>query len=287
MPRISPTPRSGDTPRARALGQELRAAREAIEPKLTTRALGERLGGRANSTIVRWENGHVAPSVADTAAVLQELGVTGDDRDRILELAAEVADPNWLAPGIDQQLGMLIDYERTAEDLTEVNLTVPPGLLQTPEFARSIMRADGLAADQAVQRVMLRMARRDVLTGPRRKPFLALVGEYAVRHLACPRNVALPQLQALLHWGEQDNITIQVIPYAAAWTPAHVGPFMLLTFDRTGDVVVVEHYRSSATITDRQDVADYRAAVDVIRGAAMSPEESARLIAEVVTEMEQ
>lgn len=69
MPRIGLTPRSGDTPRARALGQELRRAREAAS--LTTRQLAERLGHTANSKVVRWEQGHTPPSVADAASALQ------------------------------------------------------------------------------------------------------------------------------------------------------------------------------------------------------------------------
>lgn len=277
--------RKGDTPRARALGVELRNARDTAG--ISTRDLAVRVGWGVggNVKITRAENGQSPLSATDTAMLLGHLGVTGTHYSRIMELAAEVADPNWLAPGIDPQLGMLADYERTAAHVGEVNLLDIPGLLQTADVARAIMADAGLTKEAAAQRVMMRMARRDVLTGPSPTPFLALIGEHAIRHIPGGRPVAREQLRHLLYWGGQPHVTIQVVPADAGWTPARVGPFVLLEFDGTRPVVVVEHYRSSATITDRRDVADYQTAVDMVRRVAMSPEESAELIAKVAEEM--
>ena len=245
--------------------------------------VGWGVGG--NVKITRAENGQSPLDATDTAMLLGHLGVKGPEYNRIMELVSEVADPNWLAPGIDRQLAMLADYERTAAHIGEVNLLDIPGLLQTQDVARAIMTDAGLTKEAAAQRVMMRIARRDVLTGPNPTPFLALVGEHAIRHIPGGRMVALGQLRHLLYWGEQNHVTVQVVPADAGWTPARVGPFVLLEFDEARDVVVVEHYRSSATITDKRDVADYQAAVDLIRRVAMSPEESSRLIAEVTEEM--
>lgn len=283
MPRSS-APRANDTPRARALGSELRAARQ--RAGLTTRALAAVLGHPGNSRIVRWETGHTAPTAEDTATVLGVLEVTGDDRTRILQLAREVADPNWLSTGVDRQLGMLIDYEREATAITEVNLVLIPGLLQTPEMARSIFNEAGIP--QVEQRVMMRMGRQSVLAGEEPAAFTALIGEYALRYppTSMPA-VAAGQLRRLLYWSSLEHITVQVIPLASRWTPAREGAFVLLEFTNANPVVHLEHYRSTATLTDLADVHDYQTAAERVRRAAMSPEDSARLIAEIAGEMQE
>lgn len=285
MTRIS-TGRSrvNGTPRALALGGALREIREAA--KLTQRQLAERLHHPNNTRVAMWETGKRPPSEADAASVLAVLDVSGVGRERLLAMAREVADPNWLAPGADAHFAEHVDYERSSLNLTVANVTAPPGLLQTADFARSIMMADGLTRAEAEQFVMMRMARRDVITGPDAKPFVAFIGESAIRKMPCPPTIAVGQLRALEHWAKQPNVTIQVIPYSAGWTPAHAGAFMLLKFEQVRDVVLVDHYASSMFLTSKQDTARYRTAVEKIRRVAMSPEDTSKLIAEVTQEME-
>ena len=276
--------RVNGTPRALALGGALKELRASAG--LTQRQLADRLHHPNNTRIALWETGKRPPSEADTASVLAVLDVSGVERDRLLAMAREAADPNWLAPGADAHFAMHVDYERSSHRLTEANLTMPPGLLQTAAFARAIMLEDGLTRSEAEQFVLMRVARRDVITGPDAKPFAAFVGEFAIRDMPCTRDVALGQLRALQHWSRQPNVTIQVIPNTV-WTPARGGAFMLLEFEQARDVVIVEQYASSVFMTERHDTSRYQAAVEKIRRVAMSPEDSSRLIAEVIQEMEQ
>jgi transcriptional regulator with XRE-family HTH domain len=268
-----------------ALGGAIREIRAAAG--LTQRQLADRLHHPNNTRIALWETGKRPPSEADAASVLAVLDVSGIERDRLLAMAREVADQNWLAPSADAHFAEHVDYERSSRTLTVANVTGPPGLVQTADYARSIMISDGLTAGEAEQFVLMRMARRDVITGPDAKPLVAYIGEYAIRHMPCPPGIALGQLRALEHWAQQPNVTIQAIPYAAGWTPAHAGAFMLLEFEKARDVILVDHYASSMFLTAKQDTARYRTAVDKIHRVAMSPEDTSRLIAEVVQEMEQ
>lgn len=274
---------TANTPRARALGAELKAARERVG--LSTRELGAQLN-RQNSHISRWETGRLAPSVENTAAVLGILGVTGADRDRILDLARAASDPNWVSPGVQRHLAALREYERTATRMTNVEPLVIPGLLQTSEYAWSIMVAAGATTGEADHRVTYRMGRRDVLT--RRNPVHldAIIGEAALRYPPCDHAVMVEQLHHLRKWSELDNVTVQVIPQRSGYLPSLEGAFVLIEFDRDDPVVQIEHYRSATTITDQGDVSDYQAAADTLRRAAMSPEESVGLIAEIADEME-
>lgn len=275
---------SADTPRARALGAELRQAREA--QGLTTRQLGKKLN-RSGSHISRWETGKLVPSEADTATVLSVLGINeGDDRDQLLELARDAADPNWVAVGVHRHLAVLAEYERTATTITNVQPLMIPGLLQTADYARSIMLSAGATRGEAEQRVTYRMGRRDILTRAAPVELHAIIGESALRYSPCERSVMAEQLRQLLKWSALDNVTIQAVSLDHGYSPSLEGPFVLLQFDKARPVVQLEHYRSATTLTDGSDVKDYQNAAEALRRDAMSPVSTTELIAEIVDEME-
>ncbi|MCA1185543.1 MULTISPECIES: helix-turn-helix transcriptional regulator [unclassified Saccharopolyspora] len=276
-------PSTADTPRARQLGAELRAARKAAG--LSTSELGTRLG-RSHTHVSRWENGKLTPREADVGAVLGILGVTGDERERLLQLARDAGDPNWVAPGVGKQLTVLTEYERTAQRITDVEPLLIPGLLQTGNYARSIMRGAGATRGEADKRVTYRLGRRDVLS--RRTPVAlnAIIGEHALRYPPCEPAVMVEQLRHLSEWVQRDNVEAQVLPLGGGYSPALEGPFVLIEFSRDKPVVHLEHYRSSTTITDAKDVQDYQNAAERLRGMAMSREASAALVAEITDQME-
>jgi transcriptional regulator with XRE-family HTH domain len=276
------TPTSGRS-RALQLGAELRDARK--RAGMTVAHLADVLGYH-HSTISRWERGESTPSEADTAAVLAILGVTGQEREQVVELARHDGILDWVAPGIGKQLAALIEYERIAHTITEVNPLLIPGLLQTREYAISLMLSGGLPRGQAEQGAVVRMCRQEVLT--RRKPatFVAIIGEQAVRHLACDDEAMVEQLHHLLAMAERPNIHIQILPFNARFTPALEGQFVLLEFDRDKPLVQLQSYRSTSMITNMLAVQGYQDAVDSIRRHAMSPQQSIELVQEIVKGLE-
>jgi hypothetical protein len=94
------------------------------------------------------------------------------------------------------------------------------------------------------------------------------------------------QLRHLLAMGKLDPITVRLVALDGEWHPGHSGPFLLYKFGIQSPIVYLEHHRSGAFLGDEADVAAYESAVDVIRREAMSPEESADRIADVLSEME-
>lgn len=274
---------SADTPRARALGAELRRARE--RKKLTTRALAAMIG-RNGSHISRWEQGKLIPTEADTATVLAHLGVNGEERDRLLELARDAADPDWLAPGIDKQLAVLTEYERTAQTIIEIEPLLVPGLLQTAGYANAVISAFGATRGEADHRTMIRIGRQHVLTDPQPVELVAVIGEYALRYPPCSSVIMVEQLRHLTKMSTMDNVTLQVLPMHHGAAAALMGPWILIEFEKATPVVYLEHYSSSATITEQKSVKTYRAAADTLRGLAMSPTDSAGLIARIIKETE-
>jgi hypothetical protein len=241
---------------------------------------------RSSSHISRWENGKLIPSEADTATVLAVLGVNGVDRDRLLELARDALDPNWVAPGVDKQLAALTEYERTAETIINIEPLMIPGLLQTYEYARHIMVAYGQSRGEAEQRATLRIGRQHVLTDTPPKQLIAIVGEYALRYPVCPDAVMVEQLRHLLRLAELDNVTLNVLPMDRPAAAMLSGPWALIEFSGTKPVLHLEHFGSSATITEEKTVKSYRGAVDSLQELAIGPTETTRLITDVIRSKE-
>ncbi|MGW9307751.1 helix-turn-helix domain-containing protein [Saccharomonospora azurea] len=274
---------NADTPRARALGAELRQARERVG--LSQRGLAAKIG-RASSHVNRWENGRLIPSEADTAQVLQVLDVQGAERSRLLELARDALDPDWLAPGVDRQLAALTEYERTAERIVNVEPMLIPGLMQTYDYARHVMMAFGDTTGTAAERAQARVGRQHVLTYSSAPRVTAIIGEYAMRHPLCPDEVMVEQLQHLLKVSALDNVDLQIMPFARPVAAMLAGPWTFIEFAKTKPVVHLEQYKSSATITEEKTVAGYRDAVDTLCRSAMSPAESMQLIADAIEQKE-
>jgi transcriptional regulator with XRE-family HTH domain len=270
--------------RARALGAELREARK--HAGMTLEQLAGQLG-RSHSDLSRWETGKRIPSEADTAAVLGILGVIGDDRDRLVQLAREAANPNWVAPGVNRGLAALIEDEKVARHIVNVEPLVIPGLLQSDDYANAIMTGAGASRGEIEQRVLVRMGRQRLLTRRNAPEFVAVIGEHALRYPPCTAVEMVDQLQHLLTMSEHKNVTIHVLPFGIGYSPAHEGSFVLLEFAQGAPVVHQEHYRSTTTITESRDVRDYAEAVESILGKTLNPADSAGAIERLAEEMEQ
>ena len=278
---MPPTP-AAERSRALQLGAELREARRRAE--LTLKDVATSLS-HDHSTLSRWENGTHKPDAEDVSAVLAVLGVTGEERSRILDLARHDGLNDWVAPGVERQLGSLIQYERVAELITAVNPLLVPGLLQTRAYALSLLLGAGVERGQAEQSSLVRTRRQEVLT--RRNPvnYIAVIGEQALRYPPCDALVMADQLHHLALMAQRPNVNIHVLPFdIRRYTAALDGPFVLLEFVRNKPVVQLDGFRATSTITNVRAVENYRSATEKICNIALSTTDSLRLIANLARE---
>lgn len=275
---------SGGSPKARVVGAELRKARQ--ENGVGVRELARRLG-TTHSKLSRYENGQSIASSEFVASTLTALGVPEAERERVLDLARGREWTNWLAPnapGLHQELTTLIEFERSANHITEVSAMVMPGLLQTSDYARAVM-ADLPPADLET-RVTLRVGRREVLNAKSAPQFESLIMESAVRLRIGGKPVMAEQLRHLVKMTEKPDITLRVIPDLEAWHPGHAGSYILFGFPSSPPIVHLEHYNSRVFLHEHEDTCAYQDATDKLRDLAMSEEESGALISQVAGEME-
>lgn len=273
------------SPRVRALSAALKQAR--VDAGVGQRELARQLGIQ-HPTLSFWEKGSRIPKLEDVAAILAKLDITGDQKDRILDLARHASEPNWLTagvPGVSPGLAGVLDCERTATSITDWSPLVLPGLLHTSDYARALLSA-GLPMHEAEPRVMMRMARRDVLTRARPVNLLALIHERALDEVIGSPAIQADQLRHVLAMAELPHVSVQVVRSGQGWHPGMAGPFLLFDFPDSPSIVHIEHHRSSAFLYDEKDVEDYRTATEIIRGVAMSPADSTKLIAGMITKLE-
>jgi hypothetical protein len=256
---------------------------------MSAREVGRQLDV-SHMKIGRWINEETIPSPEDVSALLAVLGVTGDERERILSMA-RATESDWLVsgpPGINPQLASVMECERDAQRITEWAPLVTPGLLQTSDYARAVISRGGagLPDHEIETRVMMRIARRDAIT--RREPveLNAVIGLPAIHGLIGGSDVMADQLAHVADLARRDNVTVQALDLGGDWLSAHAGPFILYEFRDMPATVYLEHYRSGAFLVDEDDVAAYRSAAEEIRREAMSPDDTAGLIASVISSRE-
>jgi transcriptional regulator with XRE-family HTH domain len=252
-----------------------------MQSALGVRELAAKLG-KDHSLVSRYESGKRAPKVEDVATILAILGVNGDRRDEILALARGTDEPRWLAvslPELQQQLAALLDFEREATTMVDVSPLLIPGLLQTAAYVRTIMTRANVPAAEIETRVAVRLGRRDALTRDNPVQFTALISEPVLRQMVGGPEVMVGQLRHLLTVAALPNVDLRLIPGDCDWNPALEGPFALIEFASSSPIIHLENRKSALFLHEDDDVAAYRDAVAMVLRAAMSPEESADLIA--------
>jgi transcriptional regulator with XRE-family HTH domain len=273
-------------PRARVLAGALRQARE--ESNVGVREVARRLG-ISHSVISYWETSKRVPRIEDVASYLTAIGVTGENREPILELARHAGDQDWLTvgiPGVSQQLAGTMECERSASAITDWSPHIVTGLLQTSDYARSIISTvENLPANDVAARVLVRMGRRDVITKSNPVRMTAFLGEAALHEMIGGPQVMADQLRHLLKIAS-DTVTIQIVQSGLGFHPGLCGPFVLYTFDGAPSIVLLEHHRTGAFVVEPSDVADYTSAANDLHRLAMSSSDSLELIAATADEME-
>lgn len=172
--------------------------------------------------------------------------------------------------------------EREARQVLTFQSQLIHGLLQTEAYARAVlgvMRIDGLDI-----KVEARLDRQRILerTDP---PLLWVVLDEGVLHREIGgRAVMRAQLARLLSYQDSDDVQIQVMPFAAGPHTGLLGSFTLFSFQNQADVAYMEGYDEAWATANPRDVRVRSLRYDLLRASALSPADSAELIARVMEE---
>jgi transcriptional regulator with XRE-family HTH domain len=255
----------------RELGDELRNLRTIAD--LTLRDVAKAVQ-RSVPTISRLERGEVSlPRVVEVDALLRVYRrekpdlVSNEKRRRIHNLVEECRSrDHWLdsfsnvlssGPAATPVFRRLVELESDASEILNFQQQYVPGLLQTPDYARSVadLVFPHATAEERIRFVEFRLARQDHMGD---RPFHMLIKESALRPRVGSRTVMAAQMRSLLVeiQNGRPNVEIGIIPDDLAIRAATAGPFVLLRMPDQDDVVHLEGGRAGGEFSSKpEDIA--------------------------------
>ncbi len=280
--------RTGPTVLRMVLGAALRQYREAAGISTAEAAFKIRA---THSKISRMELGRVAVKQRDVDDLLISYGVTDkDERERLVELALQSAAPGWwhqYADVLPDWFERYIGLERGAAEIRGYQVQFVPGLLQTRDYARSVIRIGNrhTPEDEIDRRVKVRMERQRLLTDQQPPKVWAVLDEAALRRAPDGDAEMRAQIEHLLAVTELPHVTLQIVPFRSGAHSAAGGPFSILRFDGwdVPDVVFLEQLDSAIYLDDRQVLA-YRTIWDQLAVEAAEPDESIEMLRALLRE---
>lgn len=264
-----------------AFGERLRALRTGAG-FATGKEFAAHLGWVAPK-VSRIETGKQLPADEDVLTWLAAVNATDEVaaqlRDEVRELRlARAAWKQQLRTGHAALQRDSYEAERKASRITNVELFLVPGLVQTAEYARAVFTK--LAAvhespsdtDTAVRE---RMKRQDVLYEPGKQIEL-LVAENALRHPVCSPQAAQRQIDRLGSLADMDHIRLGVLPVGVELPIVPVHGFWIID-----DLVQIEIHHTEVEADDPDDVALYHRIADALWDVALEGEDARALLLRV------
>jgi len=270
------------TVRQRELGKRLRELRN--QHNMTVEEVAENLLCSATK-ISRLETGARRPNPRDVRDLCRLYDVDEPTTAALMSLARGAREHGWWTQYEDLDLDPFIGLEQDASVITCFSVYYVPGLLQTADYARAVIKAIApkMAPDIHRQRVEARMRRQQLLEeDPPR--YHALLDESVLHRRVAGSAVMAAQLDRTLDAQRRGRATVQIIPFDIGAYAGADGNFVLLEFDEDSGlspIVFIEGLSSNKYLERDADVNRYRETIEYLSNLALSPADSTQRITEI------
>ncbi|WP_369147518.1 helix-turn-helix transcriptional regulator [Streptomyces sp. R44] len=281
-------PRSAPTVGQVVLGKRLQDLRERAGMKREEAAKILRV---APATVRRMETAEVALKIPYVQLLLKEYGITDSEAEGFVALAEEANLPGWWQRFHDVLPGwfsMYVSLEGAASLIRAYEPQFVPGLLQTEEYARAILRSGAVGAgsdagkdEDAERHVALRMERQSLLTRDDAPKFWVIMDETVFRRpVGDGPEVMRDQLDRLLEASELPNVTLQIAEFASGHHPGTYGPFVLFRFamPELPDMVYSEYLTGAVYLDARPEVASHLEVMDRMAAQAATAQRTKEIL---------
>jgi hypothetical protein len=283
-------PPGGPTVRRMLVGSRLRRLR--VEAGISRDEAGEAI--RASEwKIHRLENGQVGFKERDVVDLLTFYGVTNPrEVAAVVGMALEANDTGWwhqYGDVLPQWFRAYVDLEQAASMIRTYEGQFVPGLLQTDDYARSVMvRVLEETPEEIERRVEVRTARQAVLSRPDPPRLWAVVDEAALRRPVGSAEIMRDQIERLIEAAGLPNVTLQVLRFGAGAHPAMVGAFSLLRFAdiELPDVVYLEHLTGAIYLDKRDEVRQYLHVMETVCVRSAPPDATPDILSGMLKDLE-
>jgi len=251
----------------------------------------ERAGVRTGldqSSFYRIERALNRPQRRTVLALLDLYGVTDEGRrETLLSWLKDSGQQGWFQvyePFLPEQYQTFIGFEYEAESLQNYESLFIPGLLQTEEYARAVIRGvlHGISEEDLRPRVEVRMQRQSVLRRPSPMQLHAIVDEAALHRVVGGPAVMRAQLDHLVRAAATPQVRLQVVPFGAGAHPGMPGSFVVMNFTDPFDapLVYVDSMAGDLFLEAAEDVRRFTATFDQIAAGALSPAQTKKMVQE-------
>lgn len=272
------------------LGAELRRLRNAAG---LSRAKAGYAIRSSESKISRMELGRISFKPRDVADLLTLYGVRdAPERGMLLALMEQANADSWwhsFADVVPAWFEAYLGLEDAASVIRCYQTRLVPDLLQTEDYARSVIRLGNPQADpvEIERRVALRMNRTRLLRRPHPPKIWAVIDESALCHPPGGHDEkTLAQIEYLRELSRLAHVTIQVVRSGRSTRCADVGagPFTILRFPEAAltDIVYLEHLTGASYLDKADDLDVYATVMDQLCLDAIPAADSVGFFADVI-----
>ncbi|WP_156216088.1 helix-turn-helix domain-containing protein [Actinomadura litoris] len=287
---------TGSTVPRRQLGRYLRELR--TKARLTVQAAAMALEW-SEAKMWRIETGQTSLRSHDVETMCRVYGAPDGLKEALMGLAKETKGKGWwhaygdvIPGGFDLYIGL----EEAAATLEEYSPELIPGLLQTKDYHRALLRKSrpDLQAEEIERRVQLRVQRQILVTRSLDPPVLRTVlNEAVVRRPVGGPSVMAAQVDRLVEVSALPNVSLRVLPYTAGEHQGlNTGPFILMRFPVRGDgrsheppVVYVQGFTGALYLDKPHEIHRYAEAFAEIWDDALHEEQSTTMFRQIAREM--
>ncbi|UXY30137.1 helix-turn-helix domain-containing protein [Streptomyces sp. HUAS TT20] len=178
----------------------------------------------------------------------------------------------------------LVDHEQEAVSLLSYEVQVVPGLIQTRDYCRAVFgyRYPAIGSETAEQWVNARMERQ--LVWQRERPPVGhfVIEEGVLRRKVGSSEVMREQFRQILEYTEPIHMSFQIMPEDRTPHAGLGGPMVLLETPEHERLAYLEVQSASFLVDDPNEVSNYHHKYGMLRSQALSPDESVRLLRELL-----
>lgn len=242
----------------------------------------------SQSKLSRIEAAGIAISGDDTYTLCGVLGVGDELTNALVALARQAKRRDWWAAYPRSVIGRRTDLLELESDCTlthSFTLDIVPGLLQTEDYARTLMQ-HGMpreTEESIEQRVAMRMQRQQRIKDGSLE-YWAIVDEPALHRALGGNDVIAGQIEHLCDVATRRHVSIQILPFETTGHAGHGAPFSVFELPDGYRCVAIDNLYGGLYIENEWEVREYQDTWSRLAAAALSFEQSAERLATIASE---
>ncbi|MGW4883423.1 helix-turn-helix domain-containing protein [Streptomyces murinus] len=274
------------------VGRELRRLREA---QGLSQAEAASLLGVKNYTISRNETGGTPCKPEIVRKALKIYRATPEEEEHLLEVLENANRRRWWQGSewrgvVKQKLLTLVTLEENAKLIRVYDRDRVPGLLQTAEYARAVIRLGmpGAPEEEIEKRVQFRLERQARFRGSGSAHYLCLLDEVSLIRGFGSKEDMRGQVSHLVELADDPRISLHIVELARLNLPIGFGQTMLFDFEEELlPTVLYEEGHESGLVCQEPDEVDQRCkSFDRLLKASLSKNRSKQRLIDMLAKLE-